>query len=48
MPTKHPRIFLTLSEEDDANLTRLAAELGLSRPAVLRKLLKDAVKERAK
>jgi hypothetical protein len=46
MPTKLPRVFLTLAEADMVKLDALAAKLGLNRPAVLRKALRIMAKER--
>jgi hypothetical protein len=44
MPTKHPRIFLTMSAGTLAKLDRLAAKWRMSRPEALRKALKEAAK----
>jgi hypothetical protein len=40
MPTKHPRVFLTMSAETLALLDALAAKLGKNRPQTLRYALK--------
>lgn len=41
MPTEHPRIYLTLSETALKRLDALCEKLGLRRPEVLRKALKE-------
>lgn len=45
MPTTKPRIFLTLGEKDEAALDKLTAALGLTRPAAIRKALREAAKD---
>lgn len=44
MPTTLPRVYLTLAEKDAAALDALAAKLGITKPAVLRKALRDLAK----
>jgi hypothetical protein len=44
MPTKLPRIFLTLAERDAALVEALAAQLGITKPAVLRRALRQMAK----
>lgn len=44
MPTKRPRIFLTLGEKDEAAITELIAIWGLSAPKVIRKALRETAK----
>lgn len=44
MPTKLPRIFLTLAETDAQKVDALAKQLGLTKPAVLRKALREMAK----
>jgi hypothetical protein len=46
MPTKKPRVFLTLDAEDEDALAVLTAKWGLSKPDVLRKALRQAAKEK--
>lgn len=48
MPTKLPRIFLTLAEKDAAKVEALAALLGITKPAVLRKALREMAARRLK
>lgn len=49
MPTKKPRIFLTLGEKDEAALAILVEAWSLPRPAAIRKALRLAAgKEGAK
>jgi len=44
MPTSLPRVFLTLAKKDAEKLAALSAKLGITRPAVLRKALRDLAK----
>jgi hypothetical protein len=48
MPTKLPRVFLTLAEKDAEKLSALSAQLGITRPAVLRKALREMAKRSLK
>lgn len=44
MPTKLPRIFLTLAEKDAAMVAALSERLGITKPAVLRRALRQMAK----
>ena len=45
MPTKHPRIFLTLSAETLAKVDKLATAWGLTRQLAIRRAIKEAAKK---
>jgi predicted transcriptional regulator len=44
MPTKNPRIFLTMSPETLRKVDALALKLNMKRPEVLRRALKEMAK----
>lgn len=44
MPTKHPRIYLTMSAETLAKVDGLAAKWGLRRQEAVRRAIKQAAK----
>ena len=46
MPTKLPRVYLTLAEADEAKMDALVERLKITRPAVLRKALREMAKRR--
>ena len=47
MPTKQPRIHLTMSVETLAKVDALASRWGLTRPQAIRRAVKEAAKREA-